>query len=235
MTVKDIIDTILSREGLYRNIANPFSSTDLIMQENIRILNGLVEDLVQKNSLSELLKECTFVIEDGKEEYKFAELAEDCAGIDTGTMINLTTKQAMQAVNMHQWQILKASETAVGTTGIFNIRAKSIFVYPGLPAGTKISFLYYTNKPVIGTNGEIKSAFTSVSDTCLIPEQLLILGTVYKYLKDKDIGNWVGVEQEFNDQLHEHEAQGQAPQQIDLAGGILKNASNLTDGNWYVG
>lgn len=291
MTVKEILDSALTREGLYRNISNPFATTDLIMQENIRVLNELLEDIVHKNSLSELLKEVDFttyqqwatesaydvgaVIYSGKYRYKaltageslddpaslgltpgnsatasdlmtwqclgdwnqypFVDLAFDCAGVDTGTVMNLNQRVPMQAVNMHQWMVLKASSVAVGTTGIFCIRDKSIYIFPGLADGTHISFLYYTNMPVFASDGTQKAKFTNSTDTCLIPDQILLLGTVYRYLKDKDVGNWGEIEKEFEETLKQHEAQGQAPQQIDLAGGALKNASNYSDGNWYVG
>lgn len=291
MNVKEMIDTILSREGLYKNTPNPFATTDLIVQENIRILNELIDDIILKNSLSDLLKECEFstynqwkdgdaydvgnVIYSGKYRYKalsagmstvdpatlnlipgatgagsdtitwkcmgdynqypFVDLAADCAGVDTGTVINMNQRVPMQAVNMHQWQVLKASSVAVGTTGIFCIRDKSIYLFPGLADGTKINFLYYTNLPVIASDGTIKAKFDNSTDTTLIPEQILILGTAYRYLKDKDVGNWGEIEQEFYSTLKDHEARGQAPQQIDLAGGTLKDARNLADGSWYVG
>lgn len=291
MNVKEMIDTILSREGLYKNITNPFASTDLIVQENIRILNELTNDIILKNSLSDLLKECQFVtypkwnsgfgyddgtiIYSGKyrycalttglstvnpanlglkpgetgsgsdgitwkclgdwNQYPFADLASDCAGIDTGTMVNMNQRVPMQAVNMHQWQVLKASSVAVGTTGIFCIRDKSIYIFPGLAEETPINFLYYTNLPVIASDGTYKAKFDNSTDTTIIPEEILMLGTIYRYLKDKDIGNWNEVEQEFYSTLKDYESRGQAPQQIDLAGGALKNTSNYSDGNWYVG
>lgn len=290
MNVKEIIDNILSREGLFRNINNPFTSTDLIVQENIRVLNELIEDIVHKNSLSELLRECEFttysawengsgrnagdIIYSGRYRYKavtdglstvdpatlglkpgetgttsdgmqwlcagdwnqylFEDLAEDCMGVDTGTMVNMNQRVPMQAVNMHQWMVLKASSVAVGTTGIFNIRDRSIYIFPGLADGTPIQFLYYTNKPVIAQDGSKKAKFDNATDTCLIPDQILMMGTTYRYLKDKDVGNWAEIEKEFNETLKQHEAQGQAPQQIDLTGGALRNTSNYSDGNWII-
>ena len=285
-----MIDTILSREGLYRNTVNPFATSDLIVQENLRILNELIDDIILKNSLSDLLQECEFttykhwvansyvagdVIYSGKyryscvlsgvstddpadlnltpgnsgtgadgitwkclgdwNQYPFAELASDCAGIDTGTMVNMNQRVPMQAVNMHQWQVLKASSVAVGTTGIFTIREKSIYIFPGLADGTKINFLYYTNLPIVGSDGTRKAKFDNATDTSLIPDQILMLGTAYRYLKDKDVGNWSEVEEEYYNTLKDYESRGQAPQQIDLAGGALRNASNLADGTWYVG
>ncbi len=285
-----MIDTILSREGLFRNISNPFATSDLIVQENIRIMNELIDDIILKNSLSDLLRECEFetyhqwesgtyatddVIYSGKYRYKalsigestvdpktlnltpgntdagldgfsweclgdwnqypFAYLASDCAGIDTGTLVNLDQRVPMEAINMHQWQVLKASSIQVGTTGIFCVRDKSIYIFPGLADGTRINFLYYTQLPVVASDGTRKEKFTNSTDTTIIPEQILILGTIYRYLKDKDIGNWAEVEQEYYNTLKDYEARGQAPQQIDLAGGALKNTSNFNDGNWYVG
>ena len=285
-----MIDVVLSREGLYRNISNPFATTDLIVQENIRIMNELINDIVIKNSLSDLLRECSFTTykqwvsgesvsvndirysdkyrykcliagttannpkalglsvggtgagADGItwqcmgdwNQYPFVELADDCAGIDTGTMVNIDMRQPMQAINMHQWMVMKANSVSVGTTGIFNIRDKSIYIFPGLADGTNIQFLYYTEMPVIAQDGSRKHKFDNSNDTAVIPEEILMLGTIYRYLKDKDIGNWSEVEQEYNNTLRDYEARGQAPQQIDLAGGALRNASNYSDGNWDI-
>ncbi len=285
-----MLDVVLSREGLYRNVSNPFATTDLIVQENIRIMNELIDDIIIKNSLSDLLRLCEFSTykqwtsgesvsvsdirysdkyrykclvagtcaddpvllglsvggtgagSDGItwqnmgdwNQYPFAELADDCAGIDTGTMVNMNQRVPMQAVNMHQWMVLKASSVAVGTTGIFNIRDKSIYIFPGLADGTPIQFLYYTELPVIASDGTRKHKFDNSTDTSVIPEQILTLGTIYRYLKDKDIGNWAEVETEFYNTLRDYESRGQAPQQIDLAGGTLRDASNYTDGNWDI-
>jgi len=290
MTVKEILDNVLSREGLYRNIPNPFATTDLIVQENIRVLNELLEDIIHKNSLSELLRECAFntyshwesgkiytvgnVIYSGAYRYKclvagtaaddpvllglkigesgtgadgitwecagdwnqypFDTLAPDCAGVDTGTMVNMNQRVPMQAVNMHQWMVMKASSVAVGTTGIFNIRERSIYIFPGLADNTPIQFLYYTMLPVVSADGTRKAKFNSATDTCLIPDQILMMGTTYRYLKDKDIGVWAEIEREFNETLAQHEAQGQAPQQINMAGGALRTLSNYSDGNWVI-
>ena len=290
MNVKEMLDVVLSREGLYKNIPNPFATTDLIVQENIRIMNELINDIILKNSLSDLLYLCKFktyshwesgktyvlndVVYSGKYRYKclvtgtaaddpvelgltpgqngagadgitwecvgdwnqypFKELAPDCAGIDTATMVNMNQRLPMQAVNMHQWMVLKASSVAVGTTGIFTIREKSIYIFPGLADGTDIQFLYYTELPVVASNGDRKSKFDNSTDTTIIPEEILMLGTIYRYLKDKDIGNWGEVEQEFYSTLRDYEARGQAPQQIDLAGGALRDVSNYSDGNWDI-
>lgn len=289
MNVKELLDNILSREGVYRNEQNPFVSTDLIVQENIRVLNELIEDIVHKNSLSELLRECAFntysqwkpddypvgtIVYSGKyryqnsnngtstvnpgelglvpgdvytasdgmmwtclgdwNQYPFEYLASDCAGIDTGTMVNMNQRVPMQAVNMHQWMTLKASSVAVGTTGIFNIRDKSVYIFPGLADNTPIQFLYFTNKPVVAADGTRKAKFNNNTDTSLIPDQILMMGTAYRWLKDKDVGNWAELEKEFYEALKQHEAQGQAPQQISLAGGTLKNVSNYSDGNWVI-
>lgn len=285
-----MIDVVLSREGLFRNIQNPFATTDLIVQENIRIMNELINDIILKNSLSDLLRLCEFTtysafevnggvdagdtIYSGQYRYKasnggqtmddpatlglkvgesgtgadgitytcmgdwnqypFAELADDCAGIDTGTMVNMDMRQPMQAINMHQWMVMKANSVHVGTTGIFNIRDKSIYIFPGLADGTRIQFLYYTERPVIAQDGTRKHKFDNATDTTVIPPEILMLGTMYRYLKDKDIGNWNEVEEEFYSTLRDYEARGHAPQQIDLAGGALKNASNYSDGNWDI-
>ena len=291
MNVKEIIDNILSREGLYRNIANPFASTDLIIQENIRILNQLICELILKNSLSELLRRAIFktysVFTPGKEllntdviysgqyryrvlvdaipqvdpgtlnltpgqtgiasdgvqweclgdwnQYPWDYIANDIKTIDTKTMMNYTRKTEMTALNTHQWMRLECSSVQVGTTGLYHIRDNSIYIFPGLADGTEIRFLYFTSLPIIAADGSRKSEFTTYTDTSIIPEQILIMGTAYRYLRDKDIGNWNGLEAEYNNEVRSHEARGQAPQQISLTGSVISNVSNYNDGNWYVG
>lgn len=288
MNCKEIFDNILSREGLYKNIQDPFASTDLVAQENIRILNQLVRELTIDNSLSDLLDDasfrtykkwkagavnggdivysgvCRYLCEvggnseidpatldlehkasfyanDGVQwkclgdwnQYPLEDIADDIASIDTGTVMNMSQRCPMVALNAHQWAVLDASSTSSGTTGLFCIKDNSIYVFGGLPEDTEIKFWYYTSKPVI--SGENKQeTFTSGNDTCKIPALILIYGTVFRYLSDKDIGNYEKFGQKYRELLDSYIARGQAPQQISLAGGIVKGLSNYTDGNWNV-
>lgn len=289
MNCKEIFDNILSREGLYKNIQDPFASTDLVAQENIRILNQLVRELTIDNSLSDLLDDASFrtykkwkigavnigdiVYSNDKrylcivggtslrdpyslgkkvgEEYKdtayattwrclgdwnqypLEEIADDIASIDTGTVMNMTQRCPMVALNAHQWAGLDANSISAGTTGLFCIKDNSIYVFDGLPEDTEIKFWYYTSKPVI-SGDDRRETFTSGNDTCKIPALILIYGTVFRYLSDKDIGNYEKFGQKYMDLLGEYTARGQAPQQISLDGGITTGLSNYTDGNWNV-
>lgn len=279
MNFKEILDTIISREGLYRNVPNPFASTDLVIQENVRICNELVKELTVQNTFSELLKEATFytyytwksnkqynqgdiiaygsysykclnnhfsvasrtpdrdttnwVLHASKTEYKLEDIAPDIKSIDTETMVNMTNKNVMTAVNMREWMSLKMS-TVSSSSGIWQQRGDSILLFPGLSEGTEIQFLYYTSKPVISAEGEKKVKFTNVNDICLIPDSVLILGTAYRYLKDKDIGRWDELEKEYKEQKSLYEARTQSPQVINLLGGGSASYSNLPEGSWSI-
>ena len=287
MNCKEILENILSRAGLYKNIPDPFASTDLVVQENIRILNQLVRELTIDNSLSELIDEAEFrtyskwkvgKVEQGQivyskdkrylcvvagtslrdpyslgkennkeykdsaysttwkclgdwNQYPLEDIADDIASIDTGTVMNKTQRQKMIALNAHQWAVLDASSTSAGE--MFCIRDNSIYLFNGIEDGDVIKFAYYTSKPVI-SGDERKETFGSGNDTCKIPPLLLIYGTVYRYMSDKDIGNFDKFGQKYMELLTAYNARGQAPQQIDLAGGIGGELSNYTDGNWNV-
>ena len=287
MNCKEILENILSRAGLYKNIPDPFASTDLVVQENIRILNQLVRELTIDNSLSDLIDEaefrtykkwkagdivrgdilysgiCRYLCEIGGEstidpatldlehgasfygdygiqwkclgdwnQYPLEDIADDIASIDTGTVMNKTQRQKMVALNAHQWAILDANSTSAGE--MFCIRDNSIYLFNGIEDNNVIKFAYYTSKPVI-SGTERKEIFGSGNDTCKIPPLLLIYGTVYRYLSDKDIGNFDKFGQKYMELLTSYNARGQAPQQIDLSGGIIGSGlSNYTDGNWNV-
>jgi len=60
MTAKELLDNILTREGMYSNISNYFNSTELHVQENIKILNSLLDELVDTVNFHEMLEEFTF-------------------------------------------------------------------------------------------------------------------------------------------------------------------------------
>lgn len=60
MTAKELLDNILTREGMYSNISNYFNSTELHVQENIKVLNSLLDELVDTVNFHEMLEEFTF-------------------------------------------------------------------------------------------------------------------------------------------------------------------------------
>lgn len=288
MNCKEIFDNILSREGLYKNIQDPFASTDLIAQENIRILNELVRELTIDNSLSDLLDDASFrtykkwrvgKVEQGQivysndkrylcivggtslkdpyslgnkvgEEYKdttyattwkclgdwnqypLEYIADDIASIDTGTVMNITNRCPLVAINAHQWAVMEANDTS-SSNGYFCVKDNSIYLFKGIEDDTVIKFAYYTSKPVISGDKK-QETFTSGNDTCKIPALILIYGTVFRYLSDKDIGNYEKFGTKYEDLLGKYIARGQAPQQISLSGGTVGRISNYTDGDWNV-
>lgn len=288
MDCKEIFDNVLSREGLYKNIPDPFATTDLTAQENIRVMNQLIRELTIENSLSDLLEEATFrtykkwesrpvvtgevlysglsryICERGGistvdpassprlintsfsdtdgiqwkclgacNQYPFEYIADDIASIDTGTVMNMSQGCAMTALNAHQWATLDANSSNCGTTGMYCVKNNSIYLFNGLADDTEIKFAYYTSKPVI-SGGKRVEIFGSGNDTCKIPALLLVYGTVSRYLSDKDIGNYEKFEQRYKELLDLYNARGQAPQQIDMSGETLSDASNYSDGDWNV-
>ena len=44
MTVQEIIISAMTREGVYKNVPNIFATSELLVQENIRVLNELLDD-----------------------------------------------------------------------------------------------------------------------------------------------------------------------------------------------
>lgn len=287
MNCKEIFDNILSREGLYKNIQDPFASTDLIAQENIRILNELVRELTIDNSLSDLLDDvsfktykkwkagtvnggdivysgvcrylcevggnsvidpatldlehkASFYADDGVQwkclgdwnQYPLEYIADDIASIDTGTVMNMTNRCPLVAINAHQWAVMEANDTS-SSNGYFCVKDNSIYLFKGIEDDTVIKFAYYTSKPVISGDKK-QETFTSGNDSCKIPALILIYGTVFRYLSDKDIGNYEKFGTKYEDLLGKYIARGQAPQQISLSGGTVGRISNYTDGDWNV-
>jgi hypothetical protein len=287
MNCKEIFDNILSREGLYKNIQDPFASTDLIAQENIRILNELVRELTIDNSLSDLLDDvsfktykkwkagtvnggdivysgvcrylcevggnsvidpatldlehkASFYADDGVQwkclgdwnQYPLEYIADDIASIDTGTVMNMTNRCPLVAINAHQWAVMEANGTS-SSNGYYCVKDNSIYLFKGIEDDTVIKFAYYTSKPVISGDKK-QETFTSRNDTCKIPALILIYGTVFRYLSDKDIGNYEKFGTKYEYLLGKYIARGQAPQQISLSGGTVGRISNYTDGDWNV-
>jgi len=82
------------------------------------------------------------------------------------------------------WQTLKA--TAIpAVTDVFRLVGDSLLILPAPAAGQTYAFTYITNKWCQSSGGTTQAAWNADTDTARIPERLLTLGVVWRFLASR--------------------------------------------------
>jgi hypothetical protein len=89
-----------------------------------------------------------------------------------------------------QWQNLKAISYN-GSQPKFVIRGGSLLTLPAMSGGESLAFEYITTEYVLAADTTPKSSFTVDTDTSLLDEALIALGTTVRYLGS--IGQPIGI------------------------------------------
>jgi hypothetical protein len=90
-------------------------------------------------------------------------------------------------LDARQWQALKALFVN-GPYYRFRIRNGHLLVNPTPPAGESWFFEYVTDNWILDDDGStLKAFFTEDTDTCLLPESLILLGLRWRWKKEKGL------------------------------------------------
>jgi hypothetical protein len=98
-----------------------------------------------------------------------------------------------------------------------------------------ISFFYYSKYAVEDIAGVRKEFFTASTDVSVLPEQLLVWGTVYEWLAQKGMQSANNALVKYEKLLQKYLAQNQEHQRIMLDGSSSANSNNNVEtGNWVI-
>jgi len=232
MIVTDILNQIMRRTGTYRSVANPFSTSDELVNELVTILNHSLLELVSEISFTELWKEASFNTNVNDTIYPFIDIADDIQTISVNTVMDFGRRLPMIPVTDEVF--MKAKMYGTTSIGYYKIANKAFEFLPTQPA-TTIKFGYYSNKPVIDINGNYKEKFEYPTDSSIINGKLLILDVAKTWLKDKGLETHVELESEYNNLIDKLKADSQTAPRIRLDGKVSSSTeTNLTDGFWSI-
>lgn len=97
-------------------------------------------------------------------------------------------------VNPVEWQSIKAGSYSGRPR--FAWRGDAVLIAPDMLGGESLAFEYVTENWCQSSGGTAQNAFAADSDTALLSEELLILGTVYEFLAGEDLP-WQKARQDY--------------------------------------
>lgn len=87
-----------------------------------------------------------------------------------------------------EWsRITSYPQVAGAINGGFRVYQRGVQIYPAPPVGQAYRFDYITTNLYEASDGTPKAAWSADTDTCLIPESLIALGVVWRWLQAKGL------------------------------------------------
>lgn len=135
-----------------------------------------------------------------------------------------------------EWQWLQGGVISIGPRERYRIYQNKLRVFAALTTVYTFAFEYVSNYWVVATGGTAatKAAFTVDTDTCVFPDDLMVAGLKYMWLKAKKLD--FGIElAEFTRALSYCKAQDQPVPSMSLAPfpvPELIGPYSVADGNW---
>lgn len=106
----------------------------------------------------------------------------------SNTMWNRTDGyQITGSTPSNEWAELKGQGYSDTTQPKFIQRGGNIYITPTMTAGKTIAFEYVSKNFVLDSLGVAKASFTADTDTSIIDEELLKLGTIFEYLQNEGL------------------------------------------------
>ena len=117
-----------------------------------------------------------------------------------------------------EWQVLKSGLSPTGPRRRFRLMAGKFFLDPIPFDSNTLVYEYYSTSVVLDSNGNGKAAFTQDTDTYVLPDDLMVLGLIWRWRRAKGLD----YEQEFktyDDSMSRELARDTASQalQLDIA------------------
>lgn len=180
MTLLTIAQTALREIGDFAVPSTIVGNTDPIAVQMLALANRTGRTLANDYRWQVLLTSYTFSTT--------ASTASYALPADFGRFANLTfwdntnDTRVQGPVSPAQWQYLQSSGLggAAQFDKVFRIAGGLFYIYPTPTAVDSISFQYYSKYWITD-----KDAFSLDADTALLDEDLILLGTKYRYLQSK--------------------------------------------------
>ncbi len=178
MTLLTTIQGACDRIGLSRPSA-VVSSSDQQVRELLALANEEGMELSRRADWQALTKEQTFT--SLAQETQTSMVPADYDRFVSDTFWNRTRKRAFQGpVTSQDWQYIKAMTTAP-LPEVFIYRGNDILIQPVPTAGDTFAFNYVSKNWCQSSGGTAQDAWAADTDTGLLPERLITLGTVFRW------------------------------------------------------
>lgn len=186
-TLLQIVQAACDELGIPRPIT-VIGSMDAQAQQLLALSNRDGTDLALREGSAggwqQLRREYTFDTVAGTDNYSFP--------TDLNYFINTTTWDRSQAwplsgpLSPQSWQVIKSGGIgSIGPQTRFRVMQNRIYIDPVPSAVHTLVFEYYTNAWCVGTDGTQRQRWGSDTDTPFLPDDALVLGLIWRYLRAK--------------------------------------------------
>jgi hypothetical protein len=186
LTCLQIIQSACKRIGILApNTA--LSSNDQQIQQLVEISNEEGQDLASRYSFQALQIETIFTTVAAQVQGSLSTIAPGFKYIVNNTIWNRSLRRPVYGPRSEQdWQQIKAMQIN-GPWNSFRIINDQINFYPVPPAGQTCAFEYISTNWINTSTGSTSSIWTNDADTSKIDEQVLILGTIWRWKAAKGL------------------------------------------------
>lgn len=228
MSALTIIQTVCKRLGL--NSPNTINSTDQQIIQMAALLNEEGQELAQRYAWQVLIKEATFTTVATETQ---TTLPSGFKYILNDTIWNRSLDEPLSGPQSPQsWQALKA-QSFTGPYHQYRIQGNAIKFIPVPAAGMDCYYEYVSKNWCYSTTNVDNDAFTADDDAPYLDEQLLILGTIWRWKQAKGL--------EYAEDFAKYERRvvdaiardgGREKLSLDGSSGGIFPAVTIPSGNW---
>lgn len=180
MTCLSIVQKVCKRVG----IATPnsaVSSSDPQVLQVVELCNEEGQELAARYTWTALQTEATYTTLATEIQGSLATIAPGLLNIVNNTIWNRSQQRPVYGPKTPQgWQQDQANFVA-GPYSSFRIKAGNLLMYPVPTAGESCYFEYISRNWVNATAGGTDEEWTADTDTTVFDEQLIVLGTVWRW------------------------------------------------------
>jgi hypothetical protein len=165
-----------------------YGSTDAQILQAMAILEEEVNDLASRHTWQGLQHEATHTTIAAEDQGNINTLDPGFRFIRNNTIWDYTDRlPVLGPLNGQQWQALKAI-LSTGPRYQFRFRGDHLIVNPVPVAGHTWKFEYESKYAILDVNGTtLKEFFTADTDTFVIPDNLLLMGLRWRWLREKGL------------------------------------------------
>jgi hypothetical protein len=185
MSLLTLVQNVADRVGLSRPSA-VVSTSDPNARQLLALAQQEGIELAKRHSWQKLTKEKTFTSTAAAAQT--GAIPSDFDRIIDGTMYNRTAKRHLEGpLNAQEWQFAQAV-TATTIIEAFRIRGNDILITP-TPTGTSTTYAYeyVSTQWCESSGGTDQSAWAADTDVGILSEELMTLGTTWRWLKIKGL------------------------------------------------
>lgn len=186
MTVLSMAQQFCLRQGLPKP-STLLGSTDTQVLQITALIEEEGNDLASRGAWEGLTFEATHTTLAAEDQGAMSSIASNgFRYIKNGTFFDRTDTLTVEGpLDSHTWQALKA----VANTGpkyYYRLRGGRMLVNPVPSAGHTWAFEYVSKNWILGADGTTyKNYFTLDTDTVLLPEELVVMGLRWRWLREK--------------------------------------------------